>query len=248
MRARRLLLSLAVALAAGFAGSEGAAAREVRIGTEAAFPPYTFKDRAGALRGFDIELGNEICRRAALDCAWVVNDWESIIPGLLQGRYDVIMAGMAATPERARVVDFSVGYESGSTAATAVLVRPGAPISDRPVVGVQGATIHEDWARAQQMTVVRYPTLVAAVEALFDGRVEEVLGPQAFLEGAERHGGGRVEVAEAFAIPAGDTAAAFRPEDAALRETFDSVILEMLADGSIAAMTEKWFQAGDGTE
>ena len=46
----------------------------------------------------------------------------------------------------------------------------------------------------------------------------------------------------------GDTAAAFRKEDVALRETFDSAIAGMLADGSISAMADKWFQAGDGTE
>lgn len=259
---RRLALALAAALSTGLCASAGAAAQEaqeVRIGTEGAFPPYSFHDRAGALRGFDIELGNEICRRSGLSCRWVVNDWESILPNLLAGRYDVVMAGMAATPARARLVAFSQGYEPGGDAATAVLVRSHAPAasgaspSPDPApgvarVGVQGATIHEDWARAMQMRVTAYPSLLAAVEALFDGRVDEVLGPQAFLEGVARNGGGRVEIADVFGIPSAETAAAFRKEDVALRESFNSAISEMLADGSIDAMADKWFLAGDGTE
>lgn len=248
MRGARLLLSLSTAFLLGLGTGESAAARDVRIGTEAGFPPYTFKDRAGELRGFDIELGNEICRRARLSCEWVVNDWESIIPNLLAGRYDVILAGMAVTRARAELVDFSLGYEPGSSAASAVLVLSGAPTSDAPKVGVQGATIHEDWARSLHMRVTPYPSLVAVVEALYSGRVDEVLGPQAFLEGVARNGGGKAEIVEVFGIPSGDTAAAFRKDDAALRQTFDSVIAEMLADGSIQAMTDKWFQAGDGTE
>ena len=85
-RAARVLAC--TALLAGFAPLGAALAREVRIGTEGAFPPYTFEDRAGVLRGFDIDLGEEICRRAALRCEWVVNDWETILPGLLAGKYD----------------------------------------------------------------------------------------------------------------------------------------------------------------
>ncbi|MBY6046422.1 transporter substrate-binding domain-containing protein [Vannielia litorea] len=244
-----MALRLALALvAAGLGASAGAAAQEVRIGTEGAFPPYTYRDRAGELRGFDIELGNEICRRSGLDCAWVVNDWESLLPNLVAGKYDVAMAGMAVTTERAKMVAFSLGYEVGSNAASAVLMQTGASTSDAPHVAVQRATIHEDWARSMGYRVSTYPSLVAAVEALFDGRVDEVVGPQAFLEGVARNGGGRVEIAELFGIPSGDTAAAFRKEDRALRETFDSAIAEMLADGSISAMAEKWFQAGDGTE
>ncbi|SIO04015.1 transporter substrate-binding domain-containing protein [Vannielia litorea] len=251
MRLRLALALLAGIWAGVWAGVwAGAAAADssVRIGTEAAFPPYTFRDRSGALRGFDIELGNEICRRADLKCEWVVNDWESILPNLIDGKYDVVMAGMAVTSARARMVDFSLGYETGSNAASAVLVRSGAATSDRPRVGVQAATIHEDWARAMEASVSTYPTLVATVEALFDGRVDEVLGPQAFLEGVARNGGGKVEIAEVFGIPSGDTAAAFRKEDDALRDKFDSAIADMLHDGSIAAMADKWFQAGDGTE
>ncbi|QDC10576.1 transporter substrate-binding domain-containing protein [Oceanicola sp. D3] len=248
MRRVAWALPVALALATGLGAGETAAAQDVRIGTEGAFPPYTFRDRAGDLRGFDIELGNEICRRARLDCEWVVNDWESILPNLVAGKYDVVMAGMAVTTERAQMVAFSTGYEGGSNAASAVLVRSGGSTSDAPHVAVQGATIHEDWARAMGYRVTAYPTLVAAVEALFANRVDEVLGPQAFLEGVARNGGGQVEIADVFGIPSGDTAAAFRKEDVALRQTFDSAIEEMLADGSIAAMADKWFLAGDGTE
>lgn len=245
-RAARVLAC--TALLAGFAPLGAALAREVRIGTEGAFPPYTFEDRAGVLRGFDIDLGEEICRRAALRCEWVVNDWETILPGLLAGKYDVVLAGMAATRERAKLVDFSLGYEQASEAESGLLVRVGAAIWDAPRVGVQGETIHEAWARSMRYRVTAYPTLNAAVEALFAGQVDEIVGPLAYIDGVARNAAGAVEIAARFGVPSGDTAAAFRKEDAALRRTFDSAIAEMLADGSIDRMAEKWFRAGDGTE
>jgi polar amino acid transport system substrate-binding protein len=74
----------------------------VRIGTEGAYPPFNFINDANELDGFEIELGNELCKRAGLTCEWVINDWDTIIPNLVGGNYDTIMAGMNATEARAQ--------------------------------------------------------------------------------------------------------------------------------------------------
>ncbi len=68
-------------------------AQTVRLGTEGAYPPYNFINDAGEVDGFERELGDELCKRAGLTCEWVTNDWDSIIPNLQSGNYDVIIAG-----------------------------------------------------------------------------------------------------------------------------------------------------------
>ena len=73
----------------------GAFAETVRLGTEGAYEPWNFVNDAGKLDGFEIELGNELCKRASLRCEWVKNDWDSIIPNLKSGNYDAIIAGMS---------------------------------------------------------------------------------------------------------------------------------------------------------
>ena len=78
----------------------GALAETVRLGTEGAYEPWNFVNDAGKLDGFEIELGNELCKRASLSCEWVKNDWDSIIPNLKSGNYDAIIAGMSITEER----------------------------------------------------------------------------------------------------------------------------------------------------
>ena len=72
----------------------------VRLGTEGAYPPYNFINDAGEVDGFERELGDELCARAELTCTWVTNDWDSIIPNLVSGNYDAIIAGMSITEER----------------------------------------------------------------------------------------------------------------------------------------------------
>ena len=58
----------------------------VRMGTEGAYPPYNFINDKGEVDGFERELGDELCRRADLECVWVTSEWDSIIPNLVEGQ------------------------------------------------------------------------------------------------------------------------------------------------------------------
>ena len=107
---KKLILSTAaLALTAGLAMADGHA-KTIRLGTEGAYPPYNFLDDNGEVAGFEREVGDELCARAELTCEWVTNEWDSIIPNLVSGNYDVIIAGMSITDERDEVIDFSDPY------------------------------------------------------------------------------------------------------------------------------------------
>ena len=80
------------------------------MGTEGFYPPYNFIDEDGEVAGFERELGDELCRRSDLECTWMLNDWETIIPNLVAGNYDTIMAGMGINDERDEVIDFTQPY------------------------------------------------------------------------------------------------------------------------------------------
>src|SRR5690606_26645382 len=92
------------------AGAVQAQDEVVRIGTEGAYPPFNATDASGELVGFEVDLGRALCERAGVTCEFVAQDWDGIIPALLSGRYDMIMAGMTITDERREQVDFSRGY------------------------------------------------------------------------------------------------------------------------------------------
>ena len=82
----------------------------IRIGTEGAYPPWNNINSAGDLEGAEIDFGNEACKRMGVTCEWVTQDWDGIIPALLQGKYDIIIAGMSITEERKEKVNFTNGY------------------------------------------------------------------------------------------------------------------------------------------
>lgn len=111
------LLMLSVLLAFG-AGAEGAVDMikqkgELVLGTEATFPPYEFLDENAVIVGSDIWLGQQIAD--ALGVKLTVKDMEfnGIIPAVQAGQVDIGLAGFTKTEERAKVIDFSILYESG---------------------------------------------------------------------------------------------------------------------------------------
>ena len=85
-------------------------AKSIRIGTEGAYPPWNNLNAAGDLEGAEIDFGNEACKRMGVECEWVTQDWDGIIPALLNGKYDIIIAGMSITEERKEKVNFTNGY------------------------------------------------------------------------------------------------------------------------------------------
>ncbi len=81
MKKTVLALSLLVGLSAA-AGSYAALPQTVRIGTDATYAPFSSKDAKGDFVGFDIDLGNEMCKRIAVKCTWVGSDFDALIPSL----------------------------------------------------------------------------------------------------------------------------------------------------------------------
>ena len=94
---KKTLLATALVALSAFAAN---AQDTVRIATEGLYPPYNLIDDAGNLAGYEVDLGNEICKRAGLTCEFVQNDWDSMMPNLNSGNFDVIMAGMSITEDR----------------------------------------------------------------------------------------------------------------------------------------------------
>ena len=108
-------------------------AKSIRIGTEGAYPPWNNLNASGELEGAEIDFGNEACKRMGVDCEWVTQDWDGIIPALLNGKYDIIIAGMSITEERKQKVNFTRGYMTDG-ARFAVLNDSG--LADLSVAGM----------------------------------------------------------------------------------------------------------------
>ncbi|GLK64286.1 transporter substrate-binding domain-containing protein [Paracoccus kondratievae] len=231
-----MLAAAALALTAGMG-----LAQTVRIATEGAYPPYNLVNDQGEVDGFEVELGNELCKRAQLECTWVKNDWDSIIPNLNSSNYDAIMAGMSITEERRQSVAFSQNYIPPTASAYA------APAADvdvtQGVVAAQTSTIQAQYVAESGAELLEFATPDEAVGAVRNGEAEAVFADKDFLVPVvEESGGAIVWVTGKDDIPLGEgIGMALRKSDTELREKFDAAISSMKEDGSLNEMIKKWF-------
>ena len=81
------------------------------VATDATFAPFESVDPVTEeYVGFDIDLIKALGAEAGVTVEIVNVAWDGLIPGLLNGNYDMIIAAMTITPERAMAVDFSDPY------------------------------------------------------------------------------------------------------------------------------------------
>ncbi|RDJ22904.1 amino acid ABC transporter [Bosea caraganae] len=254
----RLIAGAALA-AASFAalGSTAALAqqkewKEIRIGTEGAYPPFNNLNAKKELEGFEIDYANMLCEKMKVKCTWVVQDWDGIIPALLANKYDIIIAGMNATDERKKRVDFTSVYTKTpiwaiSAKSASTDISPAA--LKGKAVGTQGGTIHANFLEKyyKDSNIRLYPTQEEANLDLLNGRLDYIIADslalQDFLDGKGKDCCQKAgEVTRDPAIHGPGVGGAVRKEDTALKEMFSKAIAESLADGSYKKIQGKWFK------
>lgn len=232
---KKLMLTTALAaFAAGAAYADGHSV--VRMGTEGAYPPWNFINDDGEVDGFERELGDELCARAELNCEWVTNEWDSIIPNLVSGNYDTIIAGMSVTDERDEVIDFTQAYTppdpSAYLAMDADLDVTGA------IIAAQAATIQAAFVAQQGWTLVEFPTPEETVNAVRNGEADAVLADEAYL--LPFAGSDGLVMLERSEMIGGGVGVGVRESDGELKAALDAAIQSMKDDGTLNAMIEKW--------
>ncbi len=246
-----------IALAAAFvmAVAGGAQAKEwktVRIGTEGAYPPFNYFDSNKELQGFDIEISKALCERMQVECTFVAQDWDGIIPALLAKKYDAIIASMSITEERKKKVDFTDKYYQ--TPAGFVMAK-GAGHSDftpaglaGKTIGAQSATTHASYLEDvyTDSTIRLYGTQDEANLDLANGRLDAVLADSVVLgEWLKTEDAGCCDMAHTFSGPVkyfGEGAGiAIRQGEDELKAMFNNALAEILADGTYAKINDKYF-------
>lgn len=214
-----------------------AMADTIRMGTEGAYPPYNFINDSGEVDGFERELGDELCKRAELTCEWVTNEWDSIIPNLVSGNYDTIIAGMSITDEREEVIDFTQNYTQPDPSAYLAMSEDVDPKS--AVIAAQTGTIQAAFVAASGATLVEFATPDETIAAVRNGEADAVLADKTYLAPIADEDADLVLLSQEELI-GGGVGMGIRESDGELKAKFNAAIQSMKDDGSLNALIEKW--------
>ena len=213
----------------------------LRMGTSADFPPSNFINAKGEIDGFDREMGDELCQRLEVECSWVQNDWVSIIPNLLAGNYDAIVAGMAATSERDEQIDFTQSYLPNTPSAYVARAGAGADVIDGKVA-VQVNTIQHDYLADAGATRLIVLPGEDAVEAVRRGEADAVFADKVFLRKfVDESAGELVFVGPEVEFDSDHVGIGVREADAELKSRLNAAISAMKEDGTLNELIRKWF-------
>ncbi|QCO56649.1 transporter substrate-binding domain-containing protein (plasmid) [Pseudorhodobacter turbinis] len=232
---KKLILTTAVlALTAGVSFAD-----TIRMGTEGAYPPYNFINDNGEVDGFERDVGDELCARAELTCEWVTTDWDSIIPNLQSGNYDLIIAGMSITEERREVLAFTQNYIP-PTASAYIGLSDDIDVSTA-VISAQTGTIQAAHVAQSGATLLEFANPDESVAAVRNGESDAVFADKDFLVPIQAESNGQFSFI-GDDVPLGDgIGIGLRKSDTELKAKLDTAIGSMKDDGSLNVLIKKWF-------
>ena len=241
-----MLRTTTIAAAALALGQAASAQDSYTVALDGTFAPHAMPSLSGGVEGFNVDLATEIGARLGADMEIVATHFSGILPGLAAGTYDFVVAPTTVTEERAASVLFSESYLNTDFQ---FLVAAGAePVETLEgfagqTIAVNKGSVYDSWARelAPEIgwTVESYGTNSDAVQAVVSGRAfANVAGNTVSAWAAKENPAVELSYLHSTGLV---WAMPFRQGDEALRDEVEAVIECMKVDGTMAALSEKWF-------
>ena len=214
----------------------------IQVGSDIDFPPFEFVED-GEVKGFDIDLMEEIAGRLGLEVEWVDAGFDTLIPQLAADEFDAIIAAMTITEERQETIAFSDPYFE---ATQALVVGPDSDIAGVDdlagmTVGAQDGTTGEAYAEDTftDSTITSFPQYPAAFAALEADQIDAVLAD--LPAAAEQEGRSDLVVVEVIETDELYGIGVHQDNDALL-QAIDDTLAELIEDGSYEEIYGRWFE------
>ena len=247
-----LLSCLMLTLAFASCSSSGTTLADIQkagtltIATSPDFPPFESLGEGNVVEGIEIEILNKICEKFGVTLTVEQMDFDSVIPGINAGKYDLGVSGISVTEARKKNVLFTDPY---CLAAQAIVVTAGSPITSKAdltgkTVSVQTGTTAEDYCMGEGYDVKGFAANNDAESALVTGQVDAwVIDDLTAAEmvkayNAENGEGALVILDEAMTTE--PYAFALQLGSEALAAEINTIINGLVSDGTIAAIFEKY--------
>ena len=218
------------------------------LGLDDSFPPMGFRDEKGQIVGFDIDLAREVCSRLGVTLKLQPINWDAKEQELNTGNIDCIWNGLTITPERQKTILFSKPYMNNRQV---LVVRANSGYTSLSQLagkklGIQaGSSAHDALNSAPEFkaklaAVVEFDDNMTALMDLEQGGVDVVLMDEIVARFYIQQRSKNYKVLDE-ALAGEEYGVGFRKEDQALMEKIEETLIAMAEDGTMAAISERWF-------
>ena len=253
MRSTKTILAAATTLALSLGAAQAQDQMQIKIGTEGAYPPFNVLEADGTLTGFDIDIAKALCEEMNAECEFVTQDWDGIIPALVAGKFDAIIASMSITEERKQTVDFTNKYYNTPPAIAVPKDSDIEAATDEALagkaIGAQSATTHSNYAeeKLSSADLRLYPTPDEYKLDLASGRIDAAIDDVVVLsEWLETEEGQCCKILDTLTpdpvINGPGAGIAVRKGEDELREAFNAAIEAIREDGTYQEINDKYFE------
>jgi len=217
------------------------------IATSGNYRPVTFTNTSGELVGSDIDVGKLLAEGLGVEVEFVIGNIAGLIPGMIAGKYDLVMSGLMTTEERKKSIDFTVPYAFDGTIA--VTLETNTTVEDMTkldglVVGVIGGSAHQPNVEAigGYKELKEYPGNAEAFADLKNGRMDLYATGRIVANDYIQNdtGSPKLKMVGEVYNPL-DIAVGLPKNEPELKEALNKIIEEKRADGTLAQIEMKWF-------
>lgn len=219
---------------------------EIIVAMEGTWAPWTYHDESDQLVGYDVEVAKALAEKLGVTASFVEGEWDGLLAGLDAGRYDIMVNGVGITAERQEKYNFSTPYAYNKTA---VIVR-GDYDEIHSMEDLKGkstantiSSTYATQAEAYGATVTGVDDLNQTIELLLAGRIDATLNTEVVFEDYKKaHPDADIKIAaysdevENIAIPVRKDG-----DSATLLAAINQALAELDADGTLAALSNKYF-------
>ncbi len=218
------------------------------VGVDGTFAPHAMPKLGGGIEGFNVDMINAIGQKMGRPVEIFAGEFSGLIPAMSAGKISFVGAPTTVTPERAKNLLFTEGYLN---TYFAFVVKDGA--ADLTTLeGLKGKTLsvnkgsaYDKWGESNKakygFEVAAFPTNADAVQALLSGRADAHMSGNTVAAYSVLKAKPRIKLATLKVDNGLVWAAAFRKDDAALRNAVEDAIECLKKDGTMAKLSEKWF-------
>jgi polar amino acid transport system substrate-binding protein len=231
------------------------------VSTDPAYPPQSsLNEQTGEYEGFDIDVATEIAKRLGVDVAWEAPSWDVITAGSWNGRWDTTVGSMTPTNDRQEVLYFTEPYNY--TPAVVVVGADDDEVGDLSTdldgkkIGVCAGCTYEQFLNKEldiegyefdfiidDAEVSGYDTDTTALQDLANGRLDAVITSVTTAQGYIDAGNpvkivGDPVFYEPLSVGFDKSS---DPSSESLYEAVDGIVHEMHEDGTLTALSEKWY-------